>query len=457
MNNKSLVCIVLGIFVALAWYMGIDNATASSSGYKSYIRSAEKYEKEELYQLAINDYRTAITYEDNLKIRLKICELYRLGLDNGEISGDGNLVSMYTDTMSTYPKESSAYDAAADYFFSILDYDELINVLQTAQHHKVNSKQLKEVENQVRYMYEKNYSTFSAPTQITNGYHLIFDAKNNYSVARDLSIHMDDCDFISPYSSGGFTVAKRDGRVFVVDLEGVRRVYLDSEISDSSGIADGRIACFKNDMWSYYDTNGEKISGDYIFASRFSNGVAAVQEKEGEWRLINTEFEYLTQDVYTDVKLNEARACVSGAVVFVNSGDKYTMLSVNGYDAESGGKVKLEAVKGFSCDDCDLPVDAATGSNNGKEWFAYKSGGKWGYADCEGKVQIEPKFAAAKSFSNGYAGVSEDGEKWNFADTEGNVVIKTQATNVGYFSTDGICFVQFDSGYWTYIRMYYWS
>ena len=326
-------------------------------------------------------------------------------------------------------------------------------------HHNISSKKIDEIRGKVRYLYERAFSTFSEPVNLTNGYYLIKDKDSEYSLNLEYDVHAQEKLFVAPYSTDGMTVVKAlDNKVYIVSNDGTRQKYLDENIILSSGMADGRIACKTGETWAYYNYQGEKVSEDYVYAGRFLYGVAAVQKEAGKWQLINTEFQPLTDAVYEDVKLNSAEECASSLVVLAKANGKYNLLTIDGYSADAPEKVSLEAVDGFSCVDCDLPIDPTVNMNKGEVWFAFKDEAtqKWGYADCSGKIMIEPKFAEAKSFSNGYAAV-KDNEVWNYADTLGNVVIETKATNVGYFNPNGYCMLQFDNGYWTYIRMYFWE
>lgn len=458
MNNKKIICIVVALGVALSWYMGITNALSENSGYDAFIRTAKEYESEQLYGKAISDYKSALTYEDTLELRLKIIEMYKAGIQIGEVTSDGNLVAMLLDTMTVYHDRDAAYEAACEYFYSILNYDELINALKLSEKNGIGSSKIKEIRSQVRYLYEKGFSHFSEPVNLTNGYYIIKDIDNHYSINHELDTHVQDCEFVTPYSADGLTVVRKAGKVFIMNTEGIRQKYLDEKIVASSGISDGKIACKVGDKWAYYNTDGEKISADYIYASRFSYGVAAVQTEAGKWQLVNLEFKPLTDTVFEDVKLNSAEECAAGNVVLAKTNGKYNLIKVKDYAVEAPLKVTLETVKDFSCIDCDTPVDPIINGNKGEVWFAFKeeASQKWGFADCEGKITISPSFVQAKSFSNGYAAVY-DGKVWNYANAEGNVVINTNVTGAGYFNPYGYCMVQFEGGFWTYIRMYLWE
>ncbi len=458
MNNKKIISLVVIIGVVVAWYAGITGVLKETGGYDNYIRVAKSYADEQLYEKAIAEYKSALSYEDSLELRLTIIDMYLSGIKTGEITSDGNLVALLLDTMAKYNNSPKAFEVSCEYFLSILDYDELVNAMKMANNKNIVSSRMNEIRNQIRYLYDKRYGTLSEPSRLTNGYYILKEEGDNYSLAQNMTKGKDFCEFITPYSSTGETIIKKDGKVFLLGSDGVRQKYFDDNIIASSGLSDGLIACKIGEVWAYYDVEGKKVSEDYYYAGRFEYGVAAVQKEAGKWQLINTQFKPLTDTIYKDIKLNTEDACASAGVVFVKSGDNYEMISINGYDKENPAKVSLKKVDKFSCQELDMPVDANINSNKGVTWFAYKdaSSQKWGYADVNGKIVIKPKFEEAKSFSNGFAAVRE-GEFWCFANEDGDIVIRPEASNAAYFNSLGCCMVQFDGGYWTYIRMYYWE
>ena len=54
---------------------------------------------------------------------------------------------------------------------------------------------------------------------------------------------------------------------------------------------------------------------------------------------------------------------------------------------------------------------------------------------------LEPKYKAAKSFSEGLAGVMED-DYWGFINLKGEMVITPQFFGVDYFNKKGVCIVE---------------
>lgn len=55
--------------------------------------------------------------------------------------------------------------------------------------------------------------------------------------------------------------------------------------------------------FAYYNSDFEKVLGDYEYGSTFNCGVAAVRTGENEWYIINEQGEKINSTPYTDVIL----------------------------------------------------------------------------------------------------------------------------------------------------------
>jgi hypothetical protein len=107
----------------------------------------------------------------------------------------------------------------------------------------------------------------------------------------------------------------------------------------------------------------------------------------------------------------------------------------------------FKRVGSFSAADVDVLTE--------KGWFAFQDdSGKWGYADTDGNVMIEPQYEAAKSFSNGVAAVCVDG-KWGYINQANEPIVEPQFSSCGYATSYGLCFVQDDTEYYRTITFRY--
>ena len=173
--------------------------------------------------------------------------------------------------------------------------------------------------------------------------------------------------------------------------------------------------------------------GDYLFAGRFRNNVAAVMVEEGKWMLINGTGTPITDQVFADVILNEFDECAPKGLIFAKVGNQYHL-----YDWQAN------RIGTFTCDYVKAFVD---------DYAAFQKDGMWGYVDAQGNIIIEPHYADAKSFSYTMGGVQVEGG-WCFINAKDELVIDEIFEDVDYLNENGVCFVKKD-GYWSYLQMYY--
>jgi len=69
------------------------------------------------------------------------------------------------------------------------------------------------------------------------------------------------------------------------------------------------------------------------------------------------------------------------------------------------------------------------------------SGGKWGYINEKGKIEIEPQFKLAGNFSEGLAGVLDVHGASGYIDVKGRWVIKSRLNYVDYAFTEGLVLI----------------
>ena len=181
------------------------------------------------------------------------------------------------------------------------------------------------------------------------------------------------------------------------------------------------LACKVGDKYKYFDINGKEVFGEYVYAGRFRNNVAAVQEAEGKWKLIDGTGNPITDKTFSDVVLNEFDECAPKGYIIAKESNQYHI-----YD------IKVKQIGEFACDGAKAFVD---------DYAAFKNGELWGFVDTEGKVIIEAQYDDAKSFSNKMGAVNIGGV-WNFINPNNEIVIQETFEDVSYLNDKGICFVK---------------
>lgn len=445
-NNKGLIILAVVLLNALVLYMVGSNLFGETSKYDQALEEARLYASQELCSKSIERYEDAISIEDTLDVRLEMIAVYETGMNIGEFTNAYDVFNALEDILKDYYNQPAAYEKVCDFFLRNGKYEECAEALMQARDLKVHSDKITELRKTVRYQYQRKYSMYESVLPCFDGYYTI-SADGAYS-------HLDA--YASPYSQGiysyvssfseGYAFAKAyhpDGseKSFIIDEAEQRQVYLEGvETSSGTGAAvnaNGQqmllLACKVGETYKYYDINGNEVFGDYVFAGRFRNNVAAVQNAEGQWSLINGTGKAIVATTFTDVVLNEFDECAPKGLILANDGSGYHLYDTSG-----------RQIGDFVCDDAKAFVD---------EYAAFKQGDLWGYVDAQGKVVIDAQYKDAKSFSNGLAGVTMGGD-WQFINADNEVVIEDAFEDVGYLNENGICFVKID-GYWSNLEFYY--
>lgn len=434
MKNKSLIIIAVIFLNVLAAGMIISSIVNGNSKYDKAISQARKYSEKNLCAKAITQYKEVLTIKDTIEVRTEMILTYQKGLKNGEFTNKYEIDNQVFAVIDAHRDNNKAYEYAAQFFFDTEDYEDCVTVLKQAEHQSVTSKKLKEITNNVRYKYSLAYAMYSEVKPIFDGKYAIREGDTyRYLDSEASSTVGSGYTFASSFSEK-LAFVKKDGYTFIVNETGERQVYFDEKIASSSGVGSGLLSCLEDDVYKYYDINGEYKFGKYKFAGRFRNDIAAVEVKDGEWYLINPKGEKVVSTKFEDIILNEHDECAARGVIFAKTNGKYRM-----YDLD------VKQISSLECDDACLFVSEG--------YAAFEKDGKWGFVNEKGKVVIEPKFDGAKSFSAGLAGVKK-GDVWSFINEKGKTVIKGNFEDVDYMNDSGLCFVKAE-GYWKYLSLYY--
>ncbi len=445
-NNKALIIVAVILLNVLVVFMIGQSLMGKTSKYDAMVNEARALAGQELCGRAIEKYNEALMIKDTIDIRLEMIKVYEKGMDIGEFTKTYEIFTGLTSMVEAYSDNIAAYEAACDLFLKHNKYEDCANILMMAQDLNVTSGKIEEYRKKVRYQYTKFFSMYTDVLPSFDGM-ITVKSEDSYTFLNDEGTADFDGEYTYATSfSENYAFVKSiyaDGteKSFIINKDGQRQAYLGG-IETSSGVGKAKdengnsvylLACKKGDTYSYYDINGKKVFGEYEFAGRFRNNVAAIQESEGKWKLIDGTGKPISNTVFSDVALNEFDECAARGFIIAKTGDKYRI-----YDLE------LNQISGFACDEAKPFVD---------DYAAFKKGDLWGFVGTDGKVIIEPKYEDAKSFSNGIGAVKSSGG-WNYINAENEIVIQETFEDVSYLNDNGICFVKSD-GYWSYLKMYY--
>lgn len=445
-SNKVLIIITVLLLNVLVLYLIGQSLMGKASRYDVILAEARSYAEKELCSKSIAKYNEAIIIEDSLEIRLEMIDVYEKGIDIGEFTNQYEIFTSVTSIVENYRKDAVAYEKACELFLKYNKYDECAKALMQARDFRITSEKIEEYRNQVRYQYTKYFAMYTDILPVFDGMYTV-GVDGGYTFLNDEGSPEIDSSFLSASSfSEGYAFVKSthpDGndRCFVINKTGEREVYLNG-VESSSGIGDAKnkegnelllLSCKVGDKYKYFNLEGQEVFGEYAFAGRFRNNVAAVMESEGNWKLIDGTGKVIVDKTFSDIVLNEFDECSPKGLIFANDGNGYHIYDLKG-----------NQISDFSCDGAKSFVD---------EIAAFKKGEQWGFVDSKGNIVIEPQYDDAKSFSNHMGGV-KIGESWQFINSENEVVIFETFEDVDYLNDKGICFVKID-GFWCYLKMYY--
>lgn len=459
-NNKLLIIIAVVFLNIMVLYMVGQSIINNTSKTEQLTNEAKAYVEQGLCEKALLKYNEAVVLDDTPELRLEMISVYAKGLESGELEEAYSVFNNLISIVDAFPENASIYEAACEILVKYERYEQCAELLMQARDRKVTSDKLDEILPKVKYQYRKTYAM----------YYDVMPMFNDMYTVSTIPIEMDGTNMedISTYSflnneasseiEGGFTYASSfsSGYAFVklmdntatekaylIDKDGVRQTYLEG-IEMSSGVGNAKdknkndillLAGKTGETYKYYDINGKEVFGDYAFAGRYRNNIAAVQDANGKWSLIDGTGKAITDKTFEDVILNEFDECAPKGMIIAKENGKYHI-----YNS------KIEKIGDFSCDYAKAFV-----SND--QYAAFKSGDLWGFVDATGKIVINPQYEDAKSFSNDMGAVKIDGQ-WTFISPKNEIVVSETFEDVSYLSETGICFVK-SKGNWGYLKMFY--
>ncbi len=428
LTTVILIClIVFGVFALLL----ADNEDEKQE-YETAVAQAKDYIKQELYQLAIAEYDKAIAIKDSTELRDSILEAYGKRYEESTTIINDYICAAES-AVSAFPKNEEYYIILAKEYCRNDNYQAAYKALGSAKDKGIKSAKINELYVDVKYAFETKWYTYTGFKPCVSGLYPVTNSEMWGFIDEngDSKIGF-DYTFVSQLGEEGIRILCSEKNI-LEDSNDIVRGKL-SFVPNEAGIySEGFIAIKNGEKYGFYNSLGEYKFGEFIVASNFANGKAAVSEKEGEWYFVDTSCKKVSDTTYQDVNLNLDGSYLKNGIMFAKIDGKYKM-----YDKDG------KRINTFECDDVDVITDDGI--------IAFKKNDKWGFVDSTGKVIVEAKFDNAKSFSNGLAAVCQD-EKWGFVDKTGSVVIDCQFFDADYFNSKRNCLVKSTPGDWQMIAL----
>ncbi|MDR0919540.1 MAG: WG repeat-containing protein [Oscillospiraceae bacterium] len=418
---KIFTSVIIILLIGLGWFGYVNSNKSGEDGYKNTLTNAVNYMEHGLYQLAIEEYDSAIKLKDTIEAREGLIDAYEKRLTE-----DDSLVYDFQDVLAEYV-ELYGYNnrytiRLAELYEENNDEEEAYEMLKNAVSAGADGYNIEEKLTAVKYGFKIGSANYTSFLPESNGSYSVY---NGYSWSRiDDSgsiLESERSEYSGQSSKDGITLFTNDKDSRLIDKDGVVRGIFKEQITQAGIYSEGLIGIMKDSKWSYYNNFAEKQFGDYEFGGSFINGKVAVKDGD-KWYIVNNKGERQGDKEFDDLHLTQNQEYILNDVIIASENNKYHIYND-----------KFKQVGEFGCDNIDI--------NTKDGIIAFKQGSKWGFVNTSGKIITESMYEDAKSFSNGLAAVCKDG-KWGFIDKDNEMVIEPQFSDADYFTSSGTCMVR---------------
>lgn len=421
--------IVLVFLLVIVWFSIITGALGAANAKNQMLEAAKQSVADGLYEQATLQYKEVMASGETRELYNSLFDVYETWYaeePTGEVRvayiADLEAAQLKFKDESYYVKEVELYLKTDDYKYA---YATIVHAYNRNVSGATLDSYYQELLKRTTLYYKKFWDFHTAG----NGYIAAYDGSF-------WSVYNEQGDSVS----GGYKtigIINNDGAGLyvndidtrILDAAGVVRYRLKEDVLEAGYFneVDGIVPVKLADGWHYVNTKDEIVGSTYDVAGCFAGG-NAVASKGGAWYIVDTAGIENALPGIQDVKLDLYKCYNRKGVVSAKSNGKYDLYDSN---IES-------VVASLQADDMDACIDGT--------YIAFSKGGKWGFVDTAGNVVIEPQFANARSFSNGYAAVCNADGKWGFIDTTGDLVVDYEYFDAMYFNASGTCLVSVTEG-----------
>jgi hypothetical protein len=256
--------------------------------------------------------------------------------------------------------------------------------------------------------------------------------------------------------SEGFACVVVNGKVGFIDETGnyLVKPMFNSSIGCYTEFHDGFASVSignsrkNNEKWGFVNTKDEVIYLPGVtFLSNFHDGLAFFK-KDGLTGYLDKNLQVIIAPKFKSsgsFYFGRARATdVDGSQYYIDETGTKLFDNLDGGEFQdkkaffkSKGKYGFIDINGKTI----IKAQFEDATHFGEGLAGVQVGGKWGFIDGSGKMVIPPQFDAVGVFSEGFASVAID-DKWGFIDRTGNIVIPPQFDRWTYWFEDGIAYVR---------------
>lgn len=418
-SNAIIAVVLIALCLVGALFFG-SRILSSDDAYEKYMAQGNAWFEDGLYQRAIGQYELALEENPNEELYVKINTAYSLRYAEAAAETLEDYMDFLQDAVDAFPANESLVESYVAVYYTEEEYEDIYACLINAVKNGYNTEAVQEKLRQVKYLFKVRRSTFYGVTQSEDAMYAVVRENGSiaYSAASGFLLNQ-NYDYVGlPSADGVVVVTGQDSRI--VNSDGLVMGIFDTIITEAGVFADGLVPACCNGVYAYYDEFADKQFGEYEFAGKFQDGVAAVKTG-GKWLLVDTKGNTV-HEFHGQIILDYAgRFMLNKRILVKTAENEYSVYNE-----------KYELVARIECSDADICTEDGL--------IAVCQNGLWGFANTAGEMVIQPQYQQARSFSNGVAAVCKDG-LWGFIDAGGNLVIDYQFYEVGYMDVTGTCAV----------------
>ena len=439
------VAFALVLITGMGWHSKISDQQRQIKRYQQEVEEAADFEKRGLYQKAGENYKEALGIKKDEAVYEKMINAYEKAYEEKE---DRYKEYMEAAEMAqaAYPENPHFALAISQLYIQKNDYANAFYFLDKAKKAGSKDKNFQKEYQRMLYSFKTLYGSYDSYYPLSNGFYGVKNKEGaGYIPADGESSNSLKQEFVGPIGEKGYRLLRKDGKTILMDKNEVTQgVFSNKNPEDIGYYAEDRIPIKEEGEYSYYNALGDRLFGGFSEASRFQKGKAVVKKAKKLYFIDlegkEVELKYTVKDEKGKTKKDENGKKIEKERKFeeVQINPDYSFIAQGCILAKEDGAYHIynenwEQVSDFSAEEVD---------GIGKDGiFAFSKKGKWGFANLKGEVVLEPKYKAAKSFSEGLAGVMED-DYWGFINLKGEMVITPQFFGVDYFNKKGACVVE---------------
>ena len=434
-TSKTIIPIILVAALCLAWFSFISGILDNHNAYRKCVNDAEISIEEGLYEQAVEFYKESLKYKANKSTYMKIKETYDLLYAEEHTPF---IRSLYIDDMAlaaeAFPKNEEFWVAQIDLYMEALNYSKAYTTVNQAFNYGAQGEKLDSLYRTLLYKIKIGYKLYTAFKTALNGYITVFDG-SNWLVLDDYGKAItSNYRFVGLISDDGKGLYTNNIDSRFLDITEVPRARFDLVFEEAGYFNEksGLIPVKIDGKWKYMNLDGEFLPGEFEVAGSYYNR-KAVAKANNTWVLVDEEGKQDSLAAFDDIKFDLYGCHIQNDVIIAMTDGKYHL-----YDTE------FNQIGDFEADDIDIYIDP--------DGIAFESNGKWGFANSDGEIIVEPQYVQAKSFANGYAAVRNEDGLWGFINRKYELVIDYQFVDAYYFTQAETCMVSSTEGIYQMIQ-----